>query len=55
MTPGRTGTEVLRLLVQAITDAGYQTGKDGVSIAMGTWPPRSSATRTAATGSPAMC
>jgi enolase len=26
--------EVLRLLVQAITDAGYQTGKDGVSIAM---------------------
>jgi enolase len=26
--------EVLRLLVQAITDAGYQPGKDGVSIAL---------------------
>src|ERR1022692_3957181 len=26
--------EVLRLLVQAITDAGYRTGKDGVSIAL---------------------
>jgi enolase len=26
--------EVLRLLVQAITDAGYRAGKDGVSIAM---------------------
>ena len=46
--------EVLRLLVQAIGDAGYQTGP-AASPSPWTWRRRSSASRTAATGSPVSC
>ena len=42
--------EVLRLLVQAISDAGYKACRSRL-----TWPHRSSASRTAATGWPATC
>ena len=46
--------EVLRLLVQAIGDAGYQTGP-GESPSPWTWRRRSSASPTAGTGSPVSC
>jgi len=46
--------EVLHLLVKAISAAGYKTGSEGVSIPL-TWLPRSSASRTSATGWPVTC